>query len=555
MPVHRRPAVAAAGRTGYYPPPVSSPGLTFHHPLAFWLGCGAITAGVLLHVPMFLHAANMDYRMAGMPMDPAMLSGMALIPLGLALAVYGLLPRAGGLRGPVTPAPHFHVADGVPLNPAHWGLFAVMLAAVIVDVMKPATLGFVLPGMTDEYSISAQTSGTLALVALTGTTIGSVIWGIVADRSGRRAAILLSALMFIGTAICGAMPAFSWNLAMCFLMGLSAGGLLPIAFTLTAECVPAAQRGWILVALGGLGTAAGYLVASGAAALLEPVFSWRILWVMGLPTGLLLIFLNRFIPESPRYLAGKGLNRQARGVLARFSRLPETGESLVEVDAPVPPVTAGFRQLGRSPYLGISLGLVATGVAWGLVNFGFLLWLPTNLRAQGLAEQANVIIAQSTLLALPGVGLVIWLYQKWSSIRTLVLFIVLTGATLLLFGFFEGTGLMSVPILSFAIALMLVSASGVVAMLIPYAAEVYPVHLRGTGSGVVAASSKGGGIFGALLGVFGFFNDMVISALFIAATLFAAAVLLLHHGIDTRGLRLEDVHAAMLRKATKPEVR
>jgi putative MFS transporter len=533
---------------------VSSPGLTFHHPLAFWLGCGAITAGVLLHVPMFMHASHLGYRMAGMPMDAAMLTGMALIPVGLALAVYGLLPRRGGWRGPASPAPHFHVADGVPLNAAHWGLFAVMLAAVIVDVMKPATLGFVLPGMTSEYGITAQTSGTLALVALTGTTIGSVLWGIVADSSGRRAAIMLSALMFIGTAICGAMPAFGWNLAMCFLMGLSAGGLLPIAFTLMAECIPAVQRGWLLVALGGLGTAAGYLVASGAAALLEPVFSWRILWVMGLPTGLLLIFLNRFIPESPRFLADKGLNREARQVLARFSRLPETGQSLVEIDVPVPPETGRFRQLRRRPYLGVTLGLVATGVSWGLVNFGFLLWLPTNLRAQGLAEQANVIIAQSTLLALPGVGLVIWLYQKWSSIRTLVLFVALTGATLLLFCFIEGQGLMSVAALSFAIALMLVSASGVVAMLIPYAAEVYPVHLRGTGSGVVAASSKAGGILGALLGVFGFFNNVAVSALFIACTLFAAATLLMHHGIDTRGLRLEDVHAAMLRKAAKPKL-
>jgi putative MFS transporter len=41
--------------------------------------------------------------------------------------------------------------------------------------------------------------------------------------------------MFIGTAICGAMPLFSWNLVMCFLMGASAGGLLPITFTLMAQ--------------------------------------------------------------------------------------------------------------------------------------------------------------------------------------------------------------------------------------------------------------------------------------------------------------------------------
>ena len=62
------------------------------------------------------------------------------------------------------------------------------------------------------------------------------------------------------------MPSFGWNLAMCFLMGASAGGLLPITFTLMAETIPAAHRGWLLVALGGIGTSAGYLLAAGAAA-------------------------------------------------------------------------------------------------------------------------------------------------------------------------------------------------------------------------------------------------------------------------------------------------
>src|SRR3546814_1109840 len=91
------------------------------------------------------------------------------------------------------------------------------------------------------------------------TTVGSIVWGRLADVCGRRAGILLSALMFIGTAICGAMPTFEWNLVMCFLVGASAGGMLPIAFTLMAETVPAAHRGWLLVALGGVGTSAGYL--------------------------------------------------------------------------------------------------------------------------------------------------------------------------------------------------------------------------------------------------------------------------------------------------------
>ena len=53
--------------------------LRFHHPLAFWLGCVAVAAGVLLHLPMYLMAAPMHYQLAGMPMDTGMLVGMVLI--------------------------------------------------------------------------------------------------------------------------------------------------------------------------------------------------------------------------------------------------------------------------------------------------------------------------------------------------------------------------------------------------------------------------------------------------------------------------------------------
>jgi putative MFS transporter len=234
------------------------------------------------------------------------------------------MPRIGAARGQAAPG-HGHglASAGGRRHSAerqHWSLVIVLAVALTIDVMKPATLGFVMPGMTREYALSKQNAGLLALVALTGTTVGSVVWGMIADRFGRRATILLSALMFIGTAICGAMPSFGWNLAMCFLMGASAGGLLPITFTLMAEMIPAAHRGWLLVALGGIGNSAGYLAAAGAASLLEPTYSWRVLWLLGLPTGAVIILLSRLLPESPRFLANNGLYEEARAVLAQVCR-------------------------------------------------------------------------------------------------------------------------------------------------------------------------------------------------------------------------------------------
>jgi putative MFS transporter len=526
--------------------------VAFHHPLAFWSGCACVVAGVLAHLPMLAMAAPMHYHLAGMPMDTTMRIGMMLVPLGVLLAAYGLMPRLAQLRHALhadAPPLPFHVADHVPLNREHWKLVGVLAMALAIDVMKPATIGFVMPGMSHEYGIGAATGGLLALSALIGTTVGSVVWGRLGDVFGRRAAILLSALMFMGTSICGAMPTFGWNLVMCFMMGAAAGGMLPITFTLMAETIPAAHRGWLLVALGGVGTSAGYLLAAGAAAVVEPLFSWRALWLLNLPTGALIVLLNRYIPESPRFLALAGLESQAREVLLKFS-----GTQPPMHDAPAASTQThahgarriGMRQLLRGRYAAITWGLMVCAVAWGLANFGFLLWLPANLVTLGIDAEASVaLLTRSAILALPGIALVVWCYQRWSSIRTLVLFIALTAASLLLFFAIGAMHLRSTALTTAATVLLLLSISGVIATLIPYAAEIYPVHLRSTGAGLIAGGSKLGGILGALLGVLGLFEHFMLAALLIALPMAAAAWLLARRGIETRGHGLEAIQQVL----------
>jgi len=344
-------------------------------------------------------------------------------------------------------------------------------------------------------------------------------------------------------------------------MGASAGGLLPIAFTLMAEAIPAAHRGWLLVALGGVGTSAGYLAAAGAATLLEPVFSWRSLWLLNLPTGAIILLLNRWIPESPRFLASQGLENEARAVLLKFSgaHTPAEARAAIELDADATPGapeidapidSGGLRALLRGRLAGISWGLVVCGLGWGLANFGFILWLPTNLVKLGIeAKATSALLAGSAVLALPGIGLVVWLYHRWSAIKTLVLFISLSALALLMFCLLATFEVRSAAAVTAATVALLISTSGVIAMLIPYAAEIYPVQYRGTGAGLIAASSKFGGILGAGLGVAGFFEHFMLSAMLIAVPLGFSGAMLLRRGIETRGHRLEDIQARLARPA------
>ena len=152
-------------------------------------------------------------------------------------------------------------------------------------------------------------------VAIVGTVLGSLIWGYLGDRIGRRASILLAGTVFIGTAMCSAMPAFWENLVACLFMGMSAGGLLPIVYSLLTEMIPARKRGEIVVLVAGVGTALGFLFASWTAHWLIPTYSWRIMWFFGVPTGLALVALNRYIPESPRFLLANGRTEEAHEVM------------------------------------------------------------------------------------------------------------------------------------------------------------------------------------------------------------------------------------------------
>jgi putative MFS transporter len=438
-------------------------------------------------------------------------------------------------------------------------LLFVLGVALVIDVMKPATLGFVIPGMVAEYGIPASSSGWLLVCALTGTTIGSVFWGVMADRIGRRAAILLASLMFIGTSICGTMPTYEINLFMCFVMGLAAGGMLPIVYALMAESVPAGPRGWLVVLHGGMGTVGGTLAAALCAWLLEPVYSWRALWLMNLPTGIAMLVLNRWIPESPRFLLDRGRVAEAQRVLARYgvtlavdgdhaaARLARGDRSPVQArsDAAKRSHWSEILALFHAPHAAQTAVVVAYGLAWGIVNWGFIAFLPTFLRSRGFgAGASSYLLFLSAVVAIPATVLVAWSYGKWSSRKSMILFALASVASAVAFAAIGPDAGTSRVLMISVLSLIYATTGAVMAMLSPYTAEVFPTRLRGTGSGLSAGSTKLGGLFGGLAtltGAIAVAGGLTRPVLLVSIPMAVAAVLVWRYGIETRGRRLEDL--------------
>ncbi|MGO9328729.1 MAG: MFS transporter [Steroidobacteraceae bacterium] len=508
--------------------------------MAFWLGSAIVSAGVLLHLPMFWMGRNSGFVLSGMSMDAGMIWGMALIVFGIIGAGYGLLPKTVAL---VDVHEVFAPTQDAPLSAAHWKLMLVLAVALVIDVMKPASLGFVTPGMRVEYGIDRATVALLPFSALIGTAVGSFVWGALADLYGRRASILLSSVMFVGTSICGAMPSLWWNVAMCFLMGAAAGGMLPIAYALLAEMMPTKSRGWSLVLVGGIGTIGGYFAASELSALLQPFFGWRIMWYLNLPTGLLLISLSPLIPESARFLQHVGRLDEARATLARFGAAisPKAEEPAVEQAGS--DATHGLSM--THGLLGTTIALTLAALAWGLVNFGVMLWLPSSLVEEGRSVGlASAIIARSTVIAAPTVIVATYLYSSWSTKYSLLTAIGIMALGLLAV-LLRGSGAFSWlnnPIVS--LSLLIIGSTAVISILLPYAAENYPVGVRGRATGWVAGWSKIGGLIAQGISALTVVPGVGLAAAIIAVPAVFSLALIAISGRETRGRDLRELETA-----------
>jgi len=515
----------------------------------------AVIGGTLMQLPMFFGARNTGYRLRGMHYDATMIIGMALMVVGTLLTGYGLFPRASDGTEGVASRINVRALDDAPITPSHVGLILVMAAAITIDVMKPTTLAFVAPGAAAEYGLRSPLNPHAAglpialypLAGISGTVLGSFLWGWLGDRVGRRASILLAAVMFIATSTCGAMPTYPVNLVMCFLMGLGVGGMLPLIFSLASETIPARHRGWLIVLIGG-DVAGAYIVMSWLAATIGAPdrYGWRVLWLVGIPISVLLVLVNRWIPESPRFLLQHGRDAEARGVMARFGAAAvETGASGLEVEEQL---QARYGQLFRQPFTGLTAVIVMLALGIGVVQFGFQQWIPSNLQRLGYNEvDASKILRDSALIGFPLNLPVALLYGFWSAKKTILMMAALTAIALLGFAAAGAGVARNGALLHVLLIVPIWGISSLTAVTAAYASEIYPTRIRARGTGLAAAGTKVGGVI-VLLAVSAAVAtpSIVTTALFGAVPLMLAIGLGVAFGVETRRMGLEQITAKEL---------
>jgi putative MFS transporter len=249
-----------------------------------------------------------------------------------------------------------------------------------------------------------------------------------------------------------------------------------------------------------------------------------------------------FIPESVKFLLARGRIDEAHAVMKKFGAEVREAPAAERGPARAQVRLQGLHLIGKLTALSIA------AISWGFINFGLMLWLPGDLQEKGYSiAVSSSLLAKSALIALPTVFLSAFLYSRWSTKWSLVTMLGLTLAGLLLVLRLElaHDGSPVVPV-----ALLIVGSNGVLAVLLPYTAESFPLRVRGRATGWVAACTKGGGVVAQALSIAALVPPMALVAAFILVPVLLGTALTSWFGRETRGgdlrhLDAEDAVAAL----------
>ena len=408
-------------------------------------------------------------------------------------------------------------------------IFIIGGLGFMFDAWDVALNGFLIPLLSDYWSLSVGQAAWIATANLIGMALGAFIWGGIADVIGRKKAFTLTLLVFSIFTVAGAFaPAYGWFILFRFLAGFGLRGCIPVDYALVGEFTPSRHRGRVLTAMDGWWPIGASLCAFVSAYLLD-FGDWRLIMLVMIVPALLTVAVRFGIPESPLYLASVGRYAEADAIIARLvertgadvrewtHEAPAAAAAPASPDEPespgVPPATSSSAAPAPKAEPSVSRQLRAasgqlvqlwqhsaktTLVSWSLfvsvllVYYAALTWLPGILKKQGMADQAAFLVTGSmTAVGILGVIASALIVERFGrkvvlGVSSIIAAVLLVGAAV----FIEASG----ANLTFAAKATIIGFGFVIQIAIPtlytYVSELYPTRLRGSGFGWASAASR-----------------------------------------------------------------
>ena len=431
----------------------------------------------------------------------------------------------------------------------------ILAAAIIGDALEFFDfflIAFVLPFLIGPWKL---TFGKFAIVFMSsgvGAILGAMVWGWLADRIGRRKVFIGTVLNFsLATGLLYFTPDNGWVFltVLRFFVGFGVGGLYCVDLPLVQEFMPTSKRGFIgglVTCVIPLGTGLGAVLAA-----FMPAGEWRLMFAIGVLPALVVLLVRLWVPESPRWLARQGRGEEARKSLAwalnvdpKTLPLPSPGEAKV--------VASNWLELFKYPRSLLVSWLGNAGAQTGV--YGLTLWAPTLfvLLLKVTPQEAAKMMIVCTVCGFIGRVSFSWFSESIGRRKAGGLLGI--GAGLLTIAAGQNYDVMWMGVSAFWIILSIAYffADGGFAIVGPYAAEIWPSHLKTSGMG----SAYGFGGIGKIIGPVGLamivgssnyvkpdvpLTMMPTAFLYLGCWFLMAGVVYYFFGIETKGKSLEQI--------------
>jgi putative MFS transporter len=415
----------------------------------------------------------------------------------------------------------------VPTTRWHVRIRIIMGCATFFDAFDALALAFVLPALVGLWGLSAGQIGMLIATGYVGQLLGSLFCGWLAERIGRvKSEFWPVLLMSVMSLVCATAGSFHALLAFRFIQGLGVGGANPVAAVYINEMSVAHNRGRFFL-MYELIFPIGLLAAGQAGAFLVPRVGWEAMFLAGGIPGLFVAALVWFLPESPRWLIGKGRFDAAECIIRQIEASTEQRIQVSPRPVPLRPAAqTNLRELFSPFYRTRTLVVWALwGTAYFVAN-GLNNWMPSlyrtvyhlplaeSLRLASVSNVLSVIFVLACAFLVDRVGRRRWVMAAFGIAGVLLAALYFSGAHS-----------------AYAVMLMGSTAYAVMGtatvLLFLYTPEIYPTRMRAVGTALAtswfrAASAAGPAIVGLVLGehgvapVFLMFSGVCVIGLLVA---------------------------------------
>ena len=381
--------------------------------------------------------------------------------------------------------------DRLPISPFHYRIFWLVGAGMFFDGYDLYVAGGVLASVAQsQFSTLAQIPQFISLTFV-GMTAGALITGFIGDRFGRRFTYQINLLIFGLASLAAAFVQNMDQLIICrFVQGLGLGAEIVVGYSTLTEFVPPKTRGRWLSMMAFI-VVAGFPATSLLGYLVIPNFGWRPMFVIAGIGSLIVWYLRKNLPESPRWLESEGRDEEAEALMQAIEKEASGGKPLPPVIIPPAVKPAAAIDMIKPPLLQRMIVGSWVLITINTLIFGFVVFLPQFFLRQGLTIANSLgytaVLAGASLV---GCALGAWLSdaigRRWSIIGASLLTIV-TGW---IYAHFNAA---SDPELVLGVGAILIAAIYIQTAILfgVYTPELFPTEIRLRANGICNTLGRG----------------------------------------------------------------